>query len=90
MQILQAEKRPTFLILSPIKYVVALQATRQASKQAGKQLNGLASRQARKQADQAGKQVSKQSSRQALRGHSVGAMPCRGLLGIRKTFNKRV
>ena len=40
------------------------QTSKKASKQEGKK---------------AGKQASKQSSKQALRRHSVGAMPCRGL-----------
>ena len=39
-------------------------ASKWASNQAGKQ---------------AGKQASKPASKQAARGHSVGAMPCRGL-----------
>ena len=48
------------------------------SKQASKQVSKEACKQASKQA---GKQVSRQAtSNRALRRHSVGAMPCRGLL----------
>ena len=52
-----------------------------ASKQLGKQGRRQGSKEAGKQAGkQASSQASKQSSKQALRRHSVGAMPCRGLL----------
>ena len=60
-----------------------MQARKQVSKHAGKQ----ASMQARKPASmQASKPASMQASKQAIRGHSVGAMPCRGLL--RKAFRE--
>ena len=54
---------------------------REVNMQACKQERKLASKEVSKQAGrQASRQASKQSSKPALRRHSVGAMPCRGLL----------
>ena len=64
-----------FLQHSKESWGVLGQAGKQASKQAGKHAGKHAGKQAGKQA---GMQAFKQASKQALKGHSVGARPCRG------------
>ena len=64
-----------------------MQANNQVSKQASRKASKQASKQVSKQVSkQAGRQASRQGSRQALRGHSVGAMPWRGLFKLVVTF----
>ena len=57
-----------------------MQESKKVRKQASRQASGQASGQAsRKASGQASGQASRKASMQELRGHSVGAMPWRGL-----------